>query len=166
MRMLMIAAAAACLGACGGADQEAAAETTAAALEPGEYALAWSNLKMNSSDKSDAGATADVALFATRACIAAGGKIEPAAFAQKDDECHFVNSYVRNGLLNVQLSCERDGKGKVSKIVSGSFKAQSFDGNVETSTSFDEAPNYTMTARVSGKRVGACAPVETAAKES
>lgn len=173
MRIIGIAAAAALVAGCGGGDsQQTQAAETAAALDSGEYALTWSELEIQPSDEKQAvDQQVTAAAFPERTCIAAGGAIELSALAAKGDDCHAVNSYVRNGNVNVQLSCTREGKGKLSEVASGKFTADAFDATIETSTSFDGAPNYTMTRKVNGKRVGECtaeteaAPAGTA-KES
>lgn len=167
MRMIGIAAAAALVGACGNPGQEAQAETRAAALQPGEYELAWSDIKREAAQsKAAAAASVDAATFADRTCIAAGGKIEPAAFAEEGDDCHAVQSYVRNGIVNVQLSCERKD-GKLSSIVTGKFTAESLDANVETTSSFDGGGNYSLTRKLTAKRLGDCpATAETATAET
>ncbi len=164
MRMIGIAAAAALVSACGNSGQEAQAEAVAAALQPGEYELGWTDIKRTDADKKGAGegASEAAATFADRTCIAAGGKIEPAAFAEKGDDCHAVQSYVRNGIVNVQLTCERKD-GKLSSMVTGKFTAESLDADVETTTSFEGKGNYTLTRKVTAKRIGDCpATAETA----
>ena len=164
MRLLIIATAAALVAGCGGSGNEAApADKAAAALEPGEYELAWSDVERKDDAKAPAASAGQpAAVFPAKACVAAGGALEPAAFAETGDNCHVVNSYLRNGRINVQLGCDREGKGKVSQIASGSFKSDSFEAKVETQTEFEGDGNYTMTRTVAGKRVGACTP----AKES
>jgi hypothetical protein len=161
MRLIIIAAAAARVASCGNsANEKAEAQPTAAALEPGEYALTWSAIdKAASGDKSASAAKAMTAAdFPDRACIAADGTIDPAAFGNKSDQCHTVNSYLREGTVNVQVGCAREGKGEVSQVASGSFTdAESFEAKVETSTSFKGEGDYTMTRQLSAKRVGQCA---------
>jgi len=163
MRVIIIAAAAALVAGCGNSGNEKAdaqPTATAAALQPGEYALTWSAIENGPAAKG--GATAAKALssadFPDKACIAADGSIDPAAFGNKADQCHTVNSYVREGTVNVQVGCVREGKGEVSQIASGSFTdAESFDAKIDTSTSFTGGGDYSMTRQLSAKRVGQCA---------
>lgn len=161
MRVIIIAAAAALVAGCGNAPNEKAeAKPAADALQPGEYALTWSAVDKNpSGDKSASAAKAVTAAdFPDSACIAADGTIDPAAFGNKSDQCHTVNSYVREGTVNVQVGCAREGKGEVSQVASGSFTdADSFQAKVETSTSFKGDGDYSMTRQLSAKRVGQCA---------
>ncbi|HWI77471.1 MAG TPA: DUF3617 family protein [Sphingomicrobium sp.] len=163
MRILIIAGAAALVAGCGNsANEKAQAAPTAAALQAGEYRLTWSDIeKSPSAEKAAASAKAAPAVaaadFPASACIATDGTIEPAAFGNTSDQCHMVNSYVREGTVNVQVGCAREGKGEVSQIASGSFTAaDSFTAKVETSTSFTGGGNYTMTRNLSAKRVGEC----------
>lgn len=163
MRVICIAAAAAMVAGCGsGANQAAQAETTAATLQPGGYELSWSDISFKSTAKGEPAKSPDKAAFATRACVAEGGKIELGAFAEEGDDCHAVNSYARNGILNIQLSCMREGKGKVGGVISGSFEADSFDATVDSRTNFAESGNYTVSAKVTGKRTGECSAAKDA----
>ena len=163
MRIIIVAAAAALVAGCGNSSNEKAqAEASATALQPGEYALTWSDTqrdpaaKVTPASASDSKTDASPA-FAERACISADGAIEPAAFGETGDQCHMVNSYVRNGILNVQVGCTEEGKGTVTHIASGSFTAaDSFDASVETSTDFTGEGNYKMTRKLAAKRVGEC----------
>ena len=163
MRIVIAAAAAALVAGCGNSTNEKAqAEASATALQPGEYALTWSDAQRDPAAKvtpaSAPGSKADTSPdFADQACIAADGAIDPAAFGKKGDQCHVVNSYVRNGILNVQVGCTEEGKGTVTHIASGSFTAaDSFDASVETSTDFTGDGNYKMTRKLAAKRVGEC----------
>jgi hypothetical protein len=151
MRVFVVAAAAALTAGCGSSAQpQAKAEGTAAALQPGEYALTWTEVSRDPAAKD-----ATAAAFPAQACVAADG-FAPDAFADEGDSCHAVNSYVRNGIVNVQLSCAREGKGKLSTMANGSFAADAFEADVETTTAFDGSDNYTLKGKVSGKRTGAC----------
>jgi hypothetical protein len=157
----MIAAAAVLVASCGNsANEKAEAKPAADALQPGEYALTWSAVdKSGPGGKTAPAAKAVTAAdFPDRACIAADGTIDPAAFGNKADQCHSVNSYVREGTVNVQVGCAREGKGEVSQIASGSFTdADSFTAKVETSTTFKGDGDYSMTRQLSARRVGQCA---------
>ncbi len=164
MRIVIIAAAATLLAGCGNsANDKAQAESSATALQPGEYALTWSDTERRPAAKTTPASAPDgkagaSSVFAERACIAPDGAIEPAAFGEEGDQCHMVNSYVRNGILNVQVGCTREGKGSVTHIASGSFSAaESFDASVDTSTDFTGEGNYKMTRKLDAKRVGECA---------
>ncbi len=166
MRIIAVAAGAALVASCGNSPtQSAKAEPTAATLDPGEYELAWTDIKFAPSEKAEASSTqADVkAALPKRACVASGGAIDPAAFASKGEKCHSVNSYARNGIINVQFSCEQDA-GRISQMASGTFAADSFDAEVETTTSFTQVGNYTLKAKVNATRVGQCAAGNEAAK--
>ncbi len=165
MRVLIIAAAAVLVGGCGGSgNQTEQSGEAASALQAGEYKLGWTDLKLSLVDKG--GDEPAAAAFPAKTCIAQDGKIDPSAFADKDDKCHAVNSYVRNGIVNIQLSCAREGVGSLSQIISGTLTADSFEADVETTTSFEDAVDFKMTGKVTGKRVGDCPPEPKEAKES
>ena len=160
MRIAIVAAAAVLVAGCGNSTNEKAqAGAGATALQPGEYALTWTETETGPpANKTPASApdnpASDPSAFAERACIGADGAIEPAAFGDKGDQCHTVNSYIRNGILNVQAGCEREGKGSVSHIASGTFTAaDSFAATVETSSTDGKS---TMTRKLAARRVGEC----------
>ena len=160
MRVTAIAAAAAAmiLAGCGSSGEETPVKEAAASLKPGEYQLAWSDIEMKAIDpKEKALAPIDAAAaFPAKACVSSRGGIDPPVFAETGDECKSVNSYTRNGLVNIQLTCTREGKGKLASMIDGKFAAESFDAKVQTSTSFSGEGNYTMSRSVSGKRIGDC----------
>jgi hypothetical protein len=164
-RTITIAAACALVAGCNASKQSAQAEEVPSALQSGEYELAWTDLKTSSSDKKLADANV-AALMPARACVAAGGRIESAAFAEKGDHCRTMNSYVRNGIVNVQLLCSREGKGSVSQVVSGSFRADSFKADVQTTTTFAGGANFTRTGKIAARRVGDCPAKDKEATES
>ena len=75
---------------------------------------------------------------------------------------------VRNGRIGLDLTCKRKGtSGEVRQSVSGSFKADTLDAEVSTTTYLAGAGDYAMTRTVTAKRVGECPPdTETAEKTS
>ena len=55
------------------------------------------------------------------------------------------------------MSCKRGGRrGEVMPAMMGSFKADSFEGEITALTYFIEDGDYRMTRKVSAKRVGDC----------
>ena len=86
----------------------------------------------------------------TRACVAADGKPAPELLAEEGDKCEIKNSYIRNGRMSAQMSCAREGKsGPVMPAMMGSFKGDSFEGDVNTLTYFVENGDYRMTRKIS-----------------
>jgi Protein of unknown function (DUF3617) len=154
------------LAACGG-DKPAAKEEAAAALKPGLYEVASEVTALASTDKT----TPFTKLkqgdkTVVKACVGTGGKPAPALFAEAEaDKCEIKNSYIRNGRLSAQMSCKREGKrGEVMPAMMGSFKADSFEGEITQLTYFIEDGDYRMSRKVSAKRVGDC-PAAGAAEE-
>ena len=95
--MIGAAVAAFLLAGCGGeagGGNTAEAEATAAGLQPGEYELTTTVEEVRSSDDSTpatelkAGAPATTA----RACVAADGALDPAMFAEGEDQCSLTDS--------------------------------------------------------------------------
>jgi hypothetical protein len=160
MRIVAIIGAAALAAGCGGeAEQKKTPEAKAAALQPGEYEVTGTVKDVKSTDKTTpatklkAGAT----LGPVRACIAADGKLDTNLLAESAaDTCKEDTSFVRNGRFNVQLNCQRSGQGGVMQLANGTFKADSFEVEVLSSSYFSGSGDYSATRTLTGKRVGDC----------
>ena len=138
---------------------------TAAALKPGEYEVSGKIETLRSTDggtpatKSKLG---DPPVLA-RACVAADGTMEPMMFGEAGDECKTENAYARNGRLNLQLSCTREGApGQVMQTINGSFTSEGFIAEATTGTYFTGSGDYSMKRTLAGKRVGECPPAAAA----
>ena len=156
---IIIAAAAAMLGGCsGGGEQPKAKEGKAAALQPGEYEVAVKVDAIRSTDNStpDIAAKAGDAMPPQRTCIPADGKLDPKLFTAAGDSCTEQSNFVRRGRISIQYQCNRGGKGPVTELVDGRFKADSFDANVTTQTYFSGTGDYEMVRNFKGRRVGEC----------
>ena len=160
MRRLIIAAGAAILvTACSEEAPVKQEETeTANALTGGQYEASWKVASLQSVDKTTPATNLKQdATGTTLACIAADGTIDPALFAEDGDSCTAKNPYVRNGRIGLDLTCQRKGtSGEVRQSVSGTFKADSLDAEVSTTTYLSGAGDYAMTRTVTAKRVGGC----------
>lgn len=170
LRGLIIAAGAAMfVSACSEEAPVKQEEATSTALQGGQYEASWKVASLRSVDKTTPATNLKQdASGTTLACIAADGTIDPALFAEDGDSCTAKNPYVRNGRIGLDLTCKRKGaSGEVRQSVSGSFKADTLDAEVSTTTYLSGAGDYAMTRTVTAKRVGECPPdTETAEKTS
>ena len=170
MRKLIIAAGAVLLvSACSEEAPVKQEEATPTALAGGQYEASWKVASLQSVDKTTPATNLKQdASGTTLACIAADGTIDPALFAEDGDSCTAKNPYVRNGRIGLDLTCKREGtSGEVRQSVSGTFKADTLDAEVSTTTYLSGTGDYAMTRTVSAKRVGDCPPdTETAEKTS
>ena len=155
------------LTACGGEPAAPAKEEAAEALKPGLYEVSSEVTALASTDKT----TPFTKLkqgdkTAIKACVGADGKPAPELFAEAEgDKCEIKNSYIRYGRLSAQMSCTREGKrGEVMPAMMGSFKADSFEGEITSLSYFIEDGDYRMSRKVSAKRIGDC-PAAGAAEE-
>jgi hypothetical protein len=144
---------------CGGEKPAPAQEETADALKPGLYELTSEVTGLSSTDNTTPATKVkegDKAVI--KACVAADGKPAPELFAEDaGDKCEMKNSYIHYGRISAQMSCKREGKrGEVMPAMMGSFKADSFEGDITSLTYFIEDGDYRMTRKVSAKRVGDC----------
>ena len=170
MRKLIVAAAAAALVSACSEDAPVKQEETAAAVpSAGQYQASWKVTSVRSVDKSTpATKLKQDAAGTTSGCVAADGTIDPALFAEDGDTCTVANPYVRNGRLSMDLTCKRKSQtGEVRQSVSGTFKADSMDVEVSTTTYLSGYGDYAMTRTITAKRVGECPPAtEKSAKTS
>jgi hypothetical protein len=170
LRKLIIAAGAALfVSACSEEASVKKEETTSASLAGGQYEASWKVASLRSVGKTTPATNLKQdASGTTLACIAADGTIDPALFAEDGDSCTANNPYVRNGRIGLDLTCKREGtSGEVRQSVSGSFKADTLDAEVSTTTYLGGAGDYAMTRTITAKRVGDCPPdTETAEKTS
>jgi len=165
---LTMAAAAALVAGCGSKEPETpqGSEQVIAAINPGEYEVTTLVQELRSVDhttpatKSKASAEGDDPVT-HRACIAPDGTVEPSMFSEAGDECRIDNAYVRNGRMTMQLACTRPGApGQVMQSVNGQFTADAFEATVTTATYLTGAGDYSMTRKMTAKRVGDCTPKE------
>ena len=157
------------VSACAAAAPPPTEQATPSALQGGQYEASWKVASLRSVDKTTPATNLKQdATGTTLACIADDGTIDPALFAEDGDSCTAKNPYVRNGRIGLDLTCKRKGtSGEVRQSVSGSFKADTLDAEVSTTTYLSGAGDYAMTRTISAKRVGECPPnTETAEKTS
>ena len=89
-------------------------------------------------------------------------KIDPALFAEDGDTCTVGNPYLRNGRMQMDLTCTRKGQvGQVRHSVSGTFTADSIDAEVSTTTYLSGYGDYAMSRTFKAKRLGECPPAAT-----
>jgi hypothetical protein len=146
------------LAACGGEEPAPVAETAPAKLAAGLYELTSEVTMLESTDKAaPATKLAKGAKSVIKACVTPEGVPDPALLGEEGDKCEIKNSYIRNGRMSAQMSCTRDGKsGPVMPAMMGSFKGDTFEGDIDTLTYFVDTGDYRMTRKISAKRVGDC----------
>jgi hypothetical protein len=160
MHKLIIAASAAVLVTGCSEEKPVQEEEVATALDPGQYEASWKVSALRTIDKSTPATNLKLdATGTTTACIAADGSIDPALFAEDGDTCTMANPYVRNGRLSMDLTCTRKGTGgEVRQSVSGTFKKDSLETEVSTTTYLAGYGDYAMTRTFTAKRIGECPP--------
>jgi hypothetical protein len=156
-RLMPVAGLALLMAGCGGT-KPAPVEEAAAKLNAGLYELNSEVMLLASTDKTTpATKLKQGETEVIKACVAADGQPAPELLGEQGDKCEIKNSYIRNGRMSAQMSCTREGlSGLVMPAMMGSFKADSFEGEITTLTYFSKDGDYRMTRRVSAKRVGDC----------
>lgn len=157
MKQVIMIAALVALGGCGGEPPAPPVEEKAKALSPGEYEIAGEVTVLRSTDKSTPATSAKMGDKATsRACVAADGTLDPKMFVEAGDKCSMQNDYMRGGRMSIQYSCSRKGRGNLYPSVDGNFTADSFEALVVSGSQFSGDGDYSMTRKLSAKRVGDC----------
>ena len=160
-RLIMIAGTAALIAGCGDDAPVKNEPETAASLEPGQYQADWKVASLRIVDKNPTAATnlKPDATGTTTACVGAGGAVDPALFAEDGDNCTIGNPYIRNGRLQMDLTCSRKGQeGQVRQSVSGTFTADTINAEVSTTTYLSGYGDYAMSRTFTAKRLGECPP--------
>jgi hypothetical protein len=156
------------VAACGGGEQDKAAEEVPATLAAGLYELNAEVTQLASTDNSTPATKLKQGdKLVTRACVGADGKPAPELLAEAGDKCEQNSGYIRNGRMTIELSCRREGEnGSVMPAMNGNFTKDAFEGEITSLTYFVENGDYRMTRKVTAKRIGDCpaqAPAEKTA---
>jgi hypothetical protein len=158
LKLAPIAAAAMMLAACGSEKPAPAKEEAPEKLAAGLYELTSEVTLLDSTDKTKpATKLAKGDKSTVKACVSDKGVPAPELFAEAGDKCEMKISYVNFGRISAQMSCDRSGHpGYVMPAMMGSFKADSFEGEITTMTYFTGEGDYRMGRKVSAKRIGDC----------
>ena len=159
MRYDVVVAGALVLAGCSAADTPAKTETKVAAkLGAGLYETSAEVTSLASTDKTTPATKLAMGSKTTaQACVGADGVPAPALFAEAGDQCTSQSSYIRNGRISVQLACTRPGHGgNVLVTMDGKFTADEFSGLVQSTTHFNSYGNFSLSRKLSARRVGAC----------
>ena len=168
MRLMIAIAAASLVAGCSEDAPTQQNEVAPATVPEGQYEASWTVTQLRSVDrttpatnlKQDASGT-------TTGCVGDGGKIDPAMFAEDGDECTASNAYVRNGRINFDVKCTREGDaGEIRQSVSGTYTADGFEAEVSTTTYLAAAGDYALVRTFKAKRVGECPPASESAENA
>ncbi len=164
-KLLLATGIALAVSSCGAEQKtEAAAEAVPAKLAAGLYEMNAEVIQLASTDQTTPATRLKQGdKLVTRACVAEDGIPAPELIAEEGDKCQVKNSYVRNGRMNVEMSCKRDGmSGEVMPAMQGSFSKDGFEGEITTLSYFIREGDYRLVREVTARRVGDC-PAEGAA---
>jgi hypothetical protein len=146
--------------ACGEAPAENKSEPAAAALAPGQWELASEVTAFRKSGAGDARTDTPVGARATQSlCVAAGQELRTAFFAGEGHRCNYGTYYVRNGRVNLTMSCTREGvDGTITMAAEGTFQADSVEFRRNSNLTLTAGGTVAAEARVTGRRTGDCTP--------
>jgi hypothetical protein len=142
------------LAACG---QEAEAPKKAgppATIPAGEYEVTATVTSLTSTDKTPVPTfTKQGEVTTTRGCVGADGLPQAELLATRGDSCTIQNPFVRNGRMNLQLNCERPGKGNVNADLTGTFTADGFTGTLTSSSFFAGSGDFRLAQEITARKV-------------
>lgn len=145
------------LAACGGetpAPVEQAAKP--ARLPAGEWEVTSVAESLKSTDNSTPALDRKQGDSVTRkACVAADGKADALLLAT-GDKCSSTSNYNRDGRINASWTCQRPGNGQLNPAVDGKYTADTFEAVVTTGTWFSGSGDYTLSEKVTARRLGDC----------
>ena len=150
------------VAACGSGAAEDNKAATAAAdnLDPGQWELATEVTAFRAVDEGEPKINTPAGTRTTESvCVAADARPPAEFFAGTGYDCTYGSYYLRNGRVNLTLSCSREGlEGQISIATEGRFEAGSaeFTRDVRTILTGDGDVEYTQ--RVTARRTGECTP--------
>lgn len=146
------------LASCGNEPAPPPKDEAPETLAPGLYELTSEVTAVSSTDNSTPATSLKQGDKSTvRACVSKDGPASELFAETPADKCEVKNSYVRYGRISAQMSCKRDGlSGDVMPAMMGSFRADSFEGEITTLTYLTKDGDYRMNRKISAKRVGDC----------
>lgn len=171
MRLLLIVPLCAAAAACSGGGGDAAGNEAAAApatIPAGTWNSEFEVKAFRSADKTTPALKAKQGdKEQASSCVAEAERAQPPAdlFAGSGYSCTYSNSYIKDGTINASLACTRpELKGQINMQVAGTYDADSFEANVDTTSYLPGDGDFTMSRRVKGKVTpGACQPAAPAA---
>lgn len=98
-------------------------------------------------------------------CIEAGKEDTPPPelFAGEGYSCAYKDHFMRSGIVNATLDCERKGlEGRIMMTVEGSFTPDSFKATTKTRSYLATDGDFTMTTELTGRHTGPTCPAPTA----
>lgn len=153
-----------------GGGEEKKVEEQAATIDAGAWESSFEVTAHRSTDQTRPAMTAAVGdKSSSISCVAEADKATPPPelFAGDGYDCDYRNSYIRGGRINASLSCRRPGvDGELMMSVDGSYKADSFEGTVQTTSYLPGRGDFETTRKVTGRKTAAActAPVPVPGK--
>jgi hypothetical protein len=147
------------VASCGEAPSGDKAEPVTAAFTPGQWELTAEVIRFQPADHGTPKIAAPVGTRTTGSyCAARGHELPTEFFSDPGYRCNYGSYYVRNGRVNVTLSCTRPGlSGGIAISAEGRFEAGSVEFERDLRTALDGDGDVAIAARVTGRRTGDCA---------
>lgn len=162
MRILVLASFG-LVAACSGGEEKKAEGPVAATLGAGQWEVSYETTAFRSTDgktpilKSAVGEKETASV-----CVAAGSesKPDPALFAGAGYDCSYTTTYIKEGRVNAQLSCTREGaNGSISLSASGTSTADTIEGSVDATSYLSGDGDFAMSRKITARRTApACQP--------
>jgi len=155
--LMIVAASAVLLAACGEAPKPVEEKVPVAAFPAGEWEVTSLTEKLRTADGSTPATKHKLGVAEIRKiCSPAGPKPSATLFADQGDDCKLDSDYARNGRINMSMQCQRPGRGQVALTLDGKYDETTFEVVAVTGTYFTGSGDYALTQNIKGKRTGDC----------
>jgi len=146
------------VAACGETPSENKAQPAQAQFSPGQWELTSEVTALTKTDTEAPRINTPAGTRATNSvCAAEGHQLPTAFFAGEGYHCTYGAYYVRNGRVNVTLSCRRDGlQGGMTMSADGTYQGDSVTFTRNLRTNLTTEGDAVIDSRVTGRRTGDC----------
>jgi hypothetical protein len=151
---------------CGETPAENKAEPAAARLPAGQWELSSEVTSLAKVDTEAPRLNTPAGTRATNSvCAAEGHQLPTAFFSGEGYRCTYGTYYVRNGRVNVTLSCHREGlQGSITMSADGTYQGDTVEFRRNLRTNLTTEGDAVIDSRVTGRRTGECTPAAAGAE--
>jgi hypothetical protein len=153
------------LASCGGGGEGENKAAPPAAPSPGQWELSAQVTRFTRADQGTPRINTPVGTRTSQSVCVGPGQLPTALFSGDDLTCSYTSYYVRNGMANATLSCQRHGlDGNIMVAADGSFGADRINLHRNVRTVLTTDGDVQIDSDVTGRRTGSCTPTAAPAE--